>query len=192
MLFVSIKEKIIKLIMTILKIDEMESIFIRRFYEKEYGVKVGMYSYGCFKVKDIGRNITIGRYVSIASGVKVFRKNHSIDFPMQHPYAYNDKYKHHLKIKNKSIERNNELIIEDDVWIGANAIITPSVEKIGRGSVIGAGAVVTKNVEKYSIIAGNPAKKIRYRFEKKHIENIESSKWWELDPEEAIEKINAL
>ncbi len=53
-------------------------------------------------------------------------------------------------------------IIEDDVWIGRNAIIMPGV-RIGKGSIVGAGAVVTKNVEPYSIVGGVPAKLIRKR-----------------------------
>jgi len=52
--------------------------------------------------------------------------------------------------------------IEDDVWIGANAVITSNV-KIGKGAIIGAGAVVTKDVVSYSIVGGVPAKLIRMR-----------------------------
>ena len=54
------------------------------------------------------------------------------------------------------------VIIEDDVWIGAKAIILPGVT-IGRGSIVAAGAVVTKNVEPHTIVGGNPAKKIKDR-----------------------------
>jgi maltose O-acetyltransferase len=52
--------------------------------------------------------------------------------------------------------------IEDDVWIGARAIVLPGV-RIGKGSIIGAGAVVTKDMPPYSICAGNPARVIKYR-----------------------------
>ena len=55
-----------------------------------------------------------------------------------------------------------KIIIEDNVWIGANAVIIQGV-KIGTGSIIGAGAVVTKNVEPYSVMGGVPAKLIRKR-----------------------------
>jgi serine acetyltransferase len=56
----------------------------------------------------------------------------------------------------------NTVVIEDDVWIGSHAQIMPGV-KIGRGAVIAAGSTVTKDVEEYSIVAGTPAKHIRYR-----------------------------
>lgn len=66
------------------------------------------------------------------------------------------------------------IIVENDVWIGFGAIIL-SGTKIGAGSIIAAGSVITKDVEPYSIYGGNPAKKIRNRFDseedlKKHIE----------------------
>ncbi|HOO26508.1 MAG TPA: DapH/DapD/GlmU-related protein [Clostridiales bacterium] len=55
-----------------------------------------------------------------------------------------------------------KITIEDNVWIGANAVITPGIT-IGTGSIIGAGAVVTKDVEPYSVMGGVPAKLIRKR-----------------------------
>jgi maltose O-acetyltransferase len=60
------------------------------------------------------------------------------------------------------------IVIEDDVWIGANVTVLGGVT-IGRGSVIAAGAVVTKNVKPYSIVGGIPAKLIKYRFDEKTI-----------------------
>lgn len=68
-------------------------------------------------------------------------------------------------------------IVEDDVWVGYGTIIMSGV-KIGRGSIIAAGSVVTKDVEQFSIYAGNPARKIRSRFEteeilKRHIEKYQ-------------------
>ena len=54
------------------------------------------------------------------------------------------------------------VIIHNDVWTGANCIILPGVT-VGEGSVVGAGSIVTKNVGPFSIVAGNPAKLIRYR-----------------------------
>lgn len=58
--------------------------------------------------------------------------------------------------------KSNPPIIEEDVWIGRNAVIMPGI-KIGKGSIIGAGAVVTKNVIPYSVMGGVPAKLIKYR-----------------------------
>ena len=68
-------------------------------------------------------------------------------------------------------------IVGDDVWIGERVLIKAGV-KIGVGAVIGMGAVVTKDVEAYSIVAGNPAKHIRYRFDDAVREGLLKSEWW--------------
>jgi maltose O-acetyltransferase len=60
----------------------------------------------------------------------------------------------------KNLESN--IIIEDDVWVGAGSIILKGV-RIGKGSIIGAGSIVTKTIDPYSVVVGNPAKKIRSR-----------------------------
>jgi galactoside O-acetyltransferase len=60
------------------------------------------------------------------------------------------------------LPQRGEVIIEDDVWIGSNAVITPDV-RVAKGTIVGAGAVVTRSTEPYSIVAGVPAKKIGER-----------------------------
>jgi acetyltransferase-like isoleucine patch superfamily enzyme len=72
------------------------------------------------------------------------------------------------KVRYKLPEHDKGGVIEDDVWIGSNAIILHGVT-IKRGSVIGAGSVVTKSTEPYSISVGNPARILRYRFSKEQI-----------------------
>lgn len=75
---------------------------------------------------------------------------------------------HSHKVADRMLKKDqqtefSELLIEDDAWIGAGALVLSSVNRIGRGAVIGAGAVVTKNVDDYSVVAGNPARHLRYR-----------------------------
>jgi acetyltransferase-like isoleucine patch superfamily enzyme len=55
------------------------------------------------------------------------------------------------------------LIIGDDSWLGANCIVLPQVKRIGVGAVVGAGSIITKDVPDYAIVAGNPARILRYR-----------------------------
>lgn len=101
---------------------------------------------------DAGGGIEIGNDVMVASYVYFASADHSydrLDIPM---------------IQQKT--NCAKIIVEDDVWIGAHAIITKGV-KIGKGSIVGAGSVVTKDVKPYSIVAGVPAKLIKNRTENK-------------------------
>ena len=72
----------------------------------------------------------------------------------------------------------------NDVWVGANVTIMPGCKKIGNGAIIGGGSVVTHDVPPYAIVAGNPAKILRYRFDEDIIKKLEESKWWELELDE--------
>lgn len=64
-----------------------------------------------------------------------------------------------------------DIIINDDVWIGCNAIILSGVN-IGQGAVVAAGAVVTNDIPPYAIVGGVPAKVIKYRFETAIIDEL--------------------
>jgi serine acetyltransferase len=72
------------------------------------------------------------------------------------------------------------------VWIGRNALIKQGVT-IGNGAVVGMGSVVTRDVAPYSIVGGNPARLIRFRFSEDIIEALIASRWWEL-PENELKK----
>lgn len=131
----------------------------------------------------------IGRYCSIADHVHVCIGNHPVQFVTTHPAFYYDTtsqigYTIHKGnplydtiFKYPENEADYQVIIGNDVWVGSHALIMGGV-KIGDGAIIAAGAVVTKDVEPYSIVAGVPAKIIRYRFEKNVIETLLKSQWW--------------
>lgn len=72
--------------------------------------------------------------------------------------------------------------IGNDVWIGMNVTIMGGL-KIGNGAIIAAHSVVTKDVPPYSIVAGVPARIIKYRFDDDKIQKIEKFEWWRLSPE---------
>jgi len=80
-----------------------------------------------------------------------------------------------------------DTIIGNDVWIGQNAVILPGVH-IGDGAIIGANSVVGRNVEPYTIVAGNPAKLLRKRFDDELTELLLRFKWWD----KSIDEINSL
>jgi virginiamycin A acetyltransferase len=76
-----------------------------------------------------------------------------------------------------------DLIIGNDVWIGYGATILRAT--VGNGCIIGAGAVVRGFIPPYSVVIGNPAKIIRYRFSEEWIQKLEQIQWWSW-PEERI------
>jgi maltose O-acetyltransferase len=97
-------------------------------------------------------SITIGDFVYIGCNALILAQNHGVlDYKI--PIGLQPLI-------------SSPVIIEDDVWIGANVVILPGV-KVGRGAVIGAGAVVTKDISPFAIVGGVPAKLIKYRFDAK-------------------------
>jgi len=83
-----------------------------------------------------------------------------------------------------------ETILEADVWVGSNAIIMPGLT-LHIGCVIGAGSVVTHDVPPFAIVAGVPARILRYRFPAEIIERLMEIKWWDL-PDEEITRVRDL
>lgn len=126
-------------------------------------IKVGKFSYGPIDIQEwntTGEGLEIGNFVSIAYGVKfILGGNHNYKNLSTYPFK--------TLICGQTIENDvsskGPIIIEDDVWIGMDAIILSGV-KVSKGAVIGAGSVVTKDVPPYAIVAGNPAKIVKYRF----------------------------
>lgn len=159
--------------------NEMESTLLRRLFRKAYDIDVGMHSYGCFDRDRFNPGMKVGRYCSFSDSCRRFNANHGIDYLMLHPYIYNPKLG---MVPREPFERTR-CEIEDDVWVGHNATILPSVGKIGRGAVIAAGAVIARDVPRYAVMAGVPARVVKMRFPPEIVEKIESSRWWELERE---------
>jgi virginiamycin A acetyltransferase len=126
-------------------------------------VSVGNGSYGIMQVQSLfeqaGEKLTIGNFVSIAPGVQfLLGVNHQINTLTTYPL-----YSRLIEPSNRDALNNGAITVEDEVWIGTNAIIMSGV-RIGKGAMIAAGAIVTKDVPPYAIVGGVPAKLIRYKF----------------------------
>ncbi|MDZ4375389.1 MAG: CatB-related O-acetyltransferase [Phenylobacterium sp.] len=165
--------------------QEYEGEAIRRWFKDAFEVDVGMYSYGCFDRWRVPPRTRIGRYCSFARSVRILDANHPIQALTTHPYLY-DPARGVVTVNPIDPEW---LIVEDDVWMSHNATITPGCKFVGRGSIIAAGAVVTKDVPRYAVVAGAPAKIIRYRFDEETQAAIEASRWWELDKDQLRELV---
>lgn len=166
---------------------EFHSPTLRLIFKDYHKIEVGMYSYGCFAPGHINGLTQIGRYCSFAEGVCIFNGNHPLEHKSLHPFFYNPAFGYigEEQIKRRWIE------IGHDVWVGRNAIITPSVKKIGNGAVIGAGSVVTKDVPDFAVVAGNPARIIKFRFDPETIAAMNQSQWWLQDIKELVKNIDA-
>lgn len=123
---------------------------------------VGKCTYGEINITDwspADTKLYIGSYCSIAPGVQfLLGGEHQIHSISTYPF----------KVKTFGEQREagskGNIIVKDDVWIGINSIICSGIT-IGQGAIIAAGAIVTKNVEPYSIVGGNPAHFIKWRFD---------------------------
>jgi acetyltransferase-like isoleucine patch superfamily enzyme len=163
---------------------EMMSQTLRRIFKDYHQIEVGLYSYGgCFNAKRIAPFTQIGRYCSFAEGVVVLNANHPLQFKSTHPFFYNPRLG---CVREELIERRS-ITIGNDVWVGCNAIILPAVSRVGDGAVIGAGAIVTRDVPDFAVVAGNPARIIRYRFSEECRRQIKASRWWDKSIEELRE-----
>lgn len=123
--------------------------------------------------------IRIGRFCSIASGVRVQEYNHNYSLPSS--------FFIHSNIFGKSIPQEKtskgSVDIGSDVWIGADSIVLTGV-RLGHGSVVAANSVVVADVEPYSIVGGSPAKHIKYRFNDEVKAYLDALRWWDRDIEE--------
>lgn len=134
-----------------------------------HNCKIGKHCY--VSTQSILNNTIIGNYTCIAPHVQVGG--------MQHPYWYPSISP---KISDLFIRKNT--IIGNDVWIAAGAIVAQGVT-IGDGAVIGANSFVNKDVPPYAIVAGTPAKIIRYRFSDNIIKELQQIEYWNKTPEDA-------
>lgn len=120
----------------------------------------------------------VGKFCSIAGGTQIGMGKHSLSYISTSSLFTAKKNGTGRKWANgMTFDEYEEIYIGNDVWIGSSVKVMPGVH-IGNGAVVGAGAIVTKNVPPYAIVAGVPAKIIRYRFSDEIIRQLENSKWW--------------
>ena len=127
---------------------------------------------------------TMGNYCSIGRRVSINPFNHPTNWLSIHEFQWH-KFAYDFADEYNQIERlprerakAGRVEVGSDVWIGNNAVILSDL-KLGTGCIVGAQSVVTQDVPPYAIVAGVPARIVRYRFEPAVIERLLASKWWE-------------
>lgn len=127
--------------------------------------------------KDGCHCIAIGKGTSVADGVLLM-----IDLD----HDFNSIVQGDLKSLRRQIERTTRrrgsIIIQNDVWVATDATIMPGVT-LHNGCIVAAKSVVTKDVPPYAIVGGNPARVLRYRFDKDIIDALQKIAWWDWDEE---------
>ncbi len=145
------------------------------------GVKMGQRSYtGSW---DMIFNCKIGSFCSISYGVTIGAPEHDYTRVSTHQFIYEPKFglfEEDLLIRKEKFAL--PLIIGSDVWIGCNSTILRGVQ-IGCGAVVAANAVVVKDVPPYAIVAGVPARIIKYRFSQELIDRLIELQWWNWNDE---------
>jgi acetyltransferase-like isoleucine patch superfamily enzyme len=125
-------------------------------------------------------NTEIGAFTSIADYCSIGGANHPMNWVSTSPVFHSGKNIMNFNFSVHEFHTTKSTKIGNDVWLGKGVFIKSGI-RIGDGAIIGMGSVVTKDVEPYSIVAGNPAKLIRKRFDENTILALGELKWWNWD-----------
>jgi virginiamycin A acetyltransferase len=136
----------------------------------------------------IGDKLIIGKFCQIGAGVEFVMNgaNHQMNAVSTYPFYIFGSWDQSAPSK-EDLPLKGDTVVGNDVWIGQNSTILPGVH-IGDGAIIGLNSVVTRDVPPYTIVAGNPTKTVRKRFDDELIDLLLKLKWWN----KSVEEINAL
>ena len=135
-----------------------------------------------------GDRLIIGRFCQIAAGVEFVMNgaNHQLNAVSTFPFYTLEGWDMKPPAE-RDLPLKGDTVIGNDVWIGQNAVILPGV-RIGDGAIIGANSVVGSSVDPYTVVAGNPARVLRKRFDDGLTALLLEFRWWD----RSIEEINSL
>ena len=157
-----------------------------------HSLNLGAFSY---QVSGYCFAATIGRYCSFGEDIQIGRQNHPMTWASTSPMFYQHQeaidvsrgfngakeYKEFEFRNSGSTTLVQKTKIGNDVWIGHGAFIRAGVT-IGDGAIIAARSVVSKDVPHYAVVAGNPARVKKYRFEQPVIDRLRALRWWRYAP----------
>lgn len=155
-------------------------------HERYPQYEIGRWTYGDLAVHAWSDEamLRIGVFCSIAPGVQIILSGeHRSDWVTTFPFNRLWESAKHISSLPKT---KGDVVIGNDVWIGTEATIMFGVT-IGDGAVVGARSLVAKDVEPYVVVAGNPARVVRSRFDDHLVERLLQIKWWDLDDEAIAE-----
>lgn len=130
------------------------------------------------------KHVEIGKFCSVANNVMIGLGQHPTNLLSTNSIFYKPGVRTDFA-KSIDFEEEKNIHIGHDVWIGNGAVIMDGIN-IGNGAIIASRAVVTKDVPPFSIVAGIPAKVIRYRFKQEIINYLEETEWWNFSEQKII------
>jgi len=141
----------------------------------------------------IGDKLIIGKFCAIAKDTKFIMNgaNHKTSGFSTYPfYIFGNGWEKVIP-KDAELPFKGDTIIGNDVWIGYEATIMPGVT-IGNGAIIATKSVVTSDIPDYAIAGGNPAKIIKFRFDKTTIQELSNIAWWDWTGEKITKNLEAI
>jgi len=141
----------------------------------------------------IGDKLLIGKFCAIAKDVKFIMNgaNHKISGFSTYPFQIFGHGWEKVTPKEGDLPYKGDTEIGNDVWIGYEATIMPGI-KVGSGAIIASKSVVTADVPAYSVVGGNPAKIIKYRFDERTIGELLEIAWWDWSAEKITANLEAI
>lgn len=158
-----------------------------RFRERYPFYQIGLGTYGMPVVHDWdeGSTLRIGSYCSIADNVQIFLGGqHRTDWISSYPFPVYLPEAAHIEAFGGT---RGDVEIGSDVWLCSNCTILSGVT-VGHGAVVASGAVVARDVPAYAVVAGNPARHVRWRFDEEVRTELLKAAWWDW-PEEEIRQV---
>lgn len=139
----------------------------------------------------IGDRLVIGRFCSIAAETRFIMNggNHATDWFTTYPFPV---FGHGWEeAAPEAWPHRGDTMVGHDVWIGWGATIMPGVT-IGHGAIIATRSVVTRDVEPFAVVGGNPAERIRYRFDEETRARLLEIAWWDWEPDRISRNLGAI
>jgi virginiamycin A acetyltransferase len=142
----------------------------------------------------IGDKLVIGRFCAIAEGTQFIMNgaNHAMNGFSTYPFnIFGKGWEQGFDVSTWEEAVKGDTIVGNDVWIGYQATIMPGV-RIGNGAIIASKAVVSRDVPPYAVVAGNPARVVKMRFDDEHIARLQAVAWWDWPAEKITRNLGAI
>ncbi|MCA1297572.1 CatB-related O-acetyltransferase [Stappia indica] len=142
----------------------------------------------------IGDRLVIGRYCALATGVRFIMNgaNHAMGGFSTYPFnIFGGGWEEGFDFASISEGLRGDTVVGNDVWLGRDALVMPGVT-IGDGAIVGAGSTVAADVPPYAVVAGNPARIVRYRFDTDTVDTLLAIAWWNWPTDKVSRHLDAI